>query len=345
MENIGPEKVHKEVRTLLQARNAGAIPVTTETLAIPVQQRYRDALSIVPGKQAHLRVLREDAAGCMDDGPSCWEDRPDTLARVDMPTLYLAYSLVFDSLRDVESDPDEIDGALRDPGFLGRGLKYYLPELLRATGAKAVNADSISGTLVKRFLSCRNVMGVIPSATGPGYFPALTLLDYDVERNTIEFASPYFHRIALLSRRDGILRGKAGEPREDCGGFLTKPSSSRLIRTSILNERNRRAIEAVHAVVTAVERTGNTPLITPRYLISRCPGLEGTLAAASPSARNQMINRLFDKAWELLRTETLLTEAYRNIQIPDAAPTAARLDERFRFLHEGRITGIGQDYD
>ena len=41
-----------------------------------------------------------------------------------------------------------------------------------------------------------------------------------------------------------------------------------------------------------------------------------------------ILNRVFTKAWELLRTQTLLEEKYKGIQLPTEIPTILALDEK-----------------
>lgn len=234
MENTKSEQDTRRNRTLLQARDAGALPVGTKTLAVPMSPRYRDALSMVPSKDACLLAIRTDITSmveCRDgrlflDGQpvgraglsGCRDIRPDALAEVDVPTIYLAYSLVHDSLRDVATRPDEMDEALGDPGFCGRSLKYYVPELLQALGSRPSGNDQNVKAFVDRFRSCRNAIGLVPTMTGPECYPALTLLDYDAGRNMIEFSSPYLHKIALRARRDSIQLDRSSQPKLQYNG-------------------------------------------------------------------------------------------------------------------------------
>lgn len=363
MENTKSEQDTRRNRTLLQARDAGALPVSAKTLAVPMHRRYRDAFSVVPSKDACLLAVRPDIADLMEcrdgqpfldgrpaprtDLPVYRDIRPDALAEVDVPTIYLAYSLVHDSLRDVATRPYEIDEAIEDPGFCGRSLKYYVPELLQAMGSRPSGNDQNVKAFVDRFRSCRNVIGLVPTMMGPECYPALTLLDYDAGRNMIEFSSPYLHKIALRARRDSIQLDRSSQPKLQYNGEpFMKPSHSRLIGTDILRERNRRAIMAVHAVVSVIEQAGiNMPHITAQSIVDRCPGLRDALRAADPASRNKTLSRLFGKTWELLRTHTSLTDAYKDIRIPDRVPTSSRLDMVFEFSHKGRTAGTMVDHD
>lgn len=350
-------------RTRSQAWGTGALPVGAKTLALPILPRYRSALGLARSNHAHLQMIRKDVADHVDyEGgePSLngqpvdngflansRDDRPGAVAGIDMPTIYLAYSLVYDSLRDDPTRPEKIDEAIRDPAFCGRSLRYYVPELLRAAGITSNANDSSLWALLGRIGACRNAVGVIPTVAGAEYLPALFLRGYDAEKNMIELASPFFHKIVLLSRRDSILRDEDGEPRLRYDGEpLMAPSHSELVKFTILKERNRRAVEAVCVIVAAIEAAdGDIPRITARYVVDRCPNLGNALKAANPVNRNGILERTFRKAWELLLTQTRLTEAYKDIRIPHEVPTFSRLDEVIEFPHKGRIAGTGQDYD
>ena len=117
------------------------------------------------------------------------------------------------------------------------------------------------------------------------------------------------------------------------------PSHTYLVKSSIMKERNKRAVEIVCAIVTLIEQAGdNVPNIKFQTLVDRCPSLKNTLDAASPTNRNTILRRTFTKAWELLRTQTHLEEAYPGIQLPTAIPTMSRLGEVLRFEHGGKTT-------
>ena len=348
-------------RTRSQAWQTGALPVGAKALALPILPRYRSALSLARSKHARLQTISRDVADRMDyrggepyvDGQpvdrgflaNSHDDRPGAIAGIDMPTIYLGYSLVYDSLRDAPTRPEKIDEAIRDPAFCGRSMRYYVPELLRATGATSnANASGLQAFL-GRVGGCRNAMGVIPTVAGAEYLPALVLQGYDAEKNIVTLASPFFHKIVLLSRRDSILRDGEGEPRLQYNGepFMV-PSHSELVKTTILKERNRRAVEAVCVIVAAIEAAdGDIPRITAGYVVDRCPELKNALKASHPANRNAILKRTFGKAWELLLTQTLVTEAYKGIRIPDTIPTFARLDEVIEFPHEGRVSDMGTD--
>ena len=139
-----------------------------------------------------------------------------------------------------------------------------------------------------------------------------------------------------------IRKDKNGKPKlKKSGEPLTLPTHSYLIDSSIVKERNKAAAENVIILVTLIEQAGdNIPRIKASTLIERNVQLAERLEeTANPRA---LLNRVFTKTWELLRTKTRLTEVYKNIQLPDPKdpafmPTMRTLDKVvFTFPHEGK---------
>lgn len=90
-------------------------------------------------------------------------------------------------------------------------------------------------------------------------------------------------------------------------------SHSYLIKSSIVKERNKRAVEIVMVVVTTIEQSGkNTPHLKANTIIDRIPQLKKTYNDTPVKHKNRVLARAFKKAWELLETQTNLR---KNIQI------------------------------
>ena len=144
-----------------------------------------------------------------------------------------------------------------------------------------------------------------------------------------------------------IRKSKVNLPRTDrSGNMLTLPSHSYLIKSSITKEKNKKAAEIVFIIVTLIEQAGNcTPHIKASTIVERNTQLRESIESSkSTSDKNKKLSRAFTKAWELLRTQTTLTETYKNIRLPDPSapdfskyiPTTSTLDTVFEFPHEGK---------
>lgn len=117
-------------------------------------------------------------------------------------------------------------------------------------------------------------------------------------------------------------------------------SHSYLVKSSIVKERNKRAVEIVMVVVTTIEQSGkNTPHLKASTIINRIPQLKKTYNDTPAKHKNRVLTRAFKKAWELLETQTNLRKKYPDIILPDPnnpqnIPTTSNLNKLvFEFPH------------
>ena len=129
------------------------------------------------------------------------------------------------------------------------------------------------------------------------------------------------------------------------GEALLDASHSYLIKSSIVKERNKRAVEIVIVVVTTIEQAGKyTPHLKAKTIIERIPQLQESLdKAKTNSDKNKILKRAFTKAWELLGTQTELRTKYPTIELPDPnnpkyIPTMATIDMVFQFPHKEKTS-------
>lgn len=109
----------------------------------------------------------------------------------------------------------------------------------------------------------------------------------------------------------------------------TCPAHSYVVKASIAGERNKKAAEVVCALAPLIEQAGGKlPDITYDELIDRCPSLKAAINTAAVADVNKLLKRTFSKAWELLRTQTILVEKYKGIQLPTEIPTILSLDKK-----------------
>lgn len=97
----------------------------------------------------------------------------------------------------------------------------------------------------------------------------------------------------------------------------------------------------MNIIVTLIEQAGdNVPRIKASTIIERNPQFQLRLEAAKNTT--QLLQRVFKKTWELLRTETDLAAVYKDIQLPDpnnpaVIPTPKTVDTLvFSFPHNGK---------
>lgn len=121
-----------------------------------------------------------------------------------------------------------------------------------------------------------------------------------------------------------------------------------MLKPSITNEKNKKAIEIVYIVIALIEQCGNNkPHIKASTIIERNQLLRQAIERCkTPGNVNNILSRSFSKAWKLLNTHTVLKEYYANIQLPDTEskdfkalwiPTSSTLDKVFTFQHDGKV--------
>lgn len=217
--------------------------------------------------------------------------------------------------------------------------------------------------VIAKISSCERVLGIIREWGGcreyNSPYPVVKFMGYDEKTNIVHFSCPYLNILVQRITQASIKTDGRDTPRlKRSGKPMTKPAHSYLIRYDISKERNTRAVIIVNIVVTMTEQAGSqcmkpmgpngeefiVPNISARTIIERCPDLEKALDAARTSSdRNKILKRAFSKAWELLRTHTYLTKAYKDTVLPDTIPTAANLDMVFEFPHKGKVRGTIMD--
>lgn len=343
------EKHAPKYRTRARAEAAGAIIETPNALAIPTFPNYQYSMSLYNEGGAYLQPLSSTDGLKFKGGKMYFEDArarevsevelqnmktKEGIENIDLPILRTFYSLILTRF--------EKSGGKSLPDV----LTYPVPVLAAYIGLQSnLNKKDIA-RVIEKTQSYHNIVGVVHGTRNgkpvQSLYPVLNFEGYDDKHNNISFSSPYMNyviktvcNLSLRKSKDGKVKlKKNGEP-------LKLPTHSYLIDSSIAKERNKAAVENVVILVTLIEQAGdNIPRIKASTLIERNVQLAERLEAAkNPRA---LLKTTFTKTWELLRTKTRLTEAYKNIQLPEPndpafMPTMKTLDKVvFTFPHEGK---------
>ena len=115
------------------------------------------------------------------------------------------------------------------------------------------------------------------------------------------------------------------------------------INSSILKERNKRAVAVACMVAALIDKAGSrTAHIRFRTIIDRFEQLKQDIENASSTySKNRILRTTFSKAWDFLAKYSDLSEKYKNIRLPspdgkDAVPTMKTLDRVISFPHDGK---------
>lgn len=257
-----------------------------------------------------------------------------------LPILRAYYSILLASYEE----------AMKKGEDLPETLALYVPDLAEYLGLGRKINDKTIQSIMSQFHSFDNVISVIKSTSSSGkirksYFPVLSFLGYDADTNTIHISSLYLWKVIDRIYKTSIRRDKKSQPKLKRDGTpLLLPSHSYVIKPSITREKNQAAVENVVIIVTTIEQAGsNTPHIRASTIIERNPQFQERLNESKNP--NQLLQRVFNRTWKLLRDQTNLSNVYKDIHLPDPEdskniPTLKTLDMVSEFPHEGKVTAV-----
>ena len=356
-ENPSSGNIPKHYRTKKQAGGATVPPDHMTTItnqkyknAVSLQQRAEDEAYLQPCKMAidNIQGLQYDATtgqfmmrgyalSAADVRDFATNEIPQDL---DLPFLQFIYSIIWQAFRI-----QYIQG--RGKQFTNiRDIGIYFPQIARALGKSHHIGRSDEEAFIRKLHSYNTIIGYIRGK----YQPILVFTgEGHGDDGLIYFQSPYLMQVIYDLYKASIRLTKDHKPKLSSSGKPDlKPFHSTLVKASLATERNKLAACNVIEIVYTIENAGHsTPHIKARTLIDRNPQLKAKLEEQELYRQNQLLKRVFTKTWELLKTQTDLLEAYKDIQLPDpesgdSIPTMATLDKVYSFPHAGRISAASK---
>lgn len=263
---------------------------------------------------------------------------------LDLPLLRQVFSAVYNTAieGDAHTITVHIPSFCREMGIDVRSVPA--PEEYKGEGQASSNPGKLNDVFGK-LRQFENCIGITKS----GYYELLRAIVIEPGRNTITFATPYMNHIFREIRDKNIIRDREGKE------LYINPGYSRLMYSTIANERNKTAVEIVNRIITGLQQRGAIPdaklkqnkrkrnippirisyKITYNGIIDGIPTLTQTLETSSTANKNVQLARAFEKAFELLRTKTDVYQYYINLKIPETAPTTTTLTDTMAITHEG----------
>lgn len=338
------DKSHRSYRTKAKCGDTAEIP---DRLPIITNQTYQNALTFNNNDYAYLQMISDSNRIKYENGNLMFKGLPATSAelnsvctdenieKVNIPLLLALYGILLTKYQNAAASDEQADN---------KATTIYYPEFAKKIGKSPNTSKKDVQECLNSIRQFQSVLGIINNGLqNSDILPVINRIEYDSEKNTISFTSPYLSRIIKDIHTASIRKDRKGLPRlKKNGEPLMLPSHSYLVDMSIVSEKNKKAVEIVFIIIVLVEQAGNhTPNIRPNTIISRCPRLHKSLTGQSAGNKNTLLKRAFTKAWQLLREKTALTTVYNNIQLPDfnditAIPTGTTLNKALTFSHNGK---------
>ena len=329
-----------------------------DKIATPTYRPYQYAVTLFEGSNAYLQPNINTSNLKFQDGRLFFEDPTGIMRKVSeielitnfktkepvteltgLPFLKVYYSIILKHYME----------AIKNNQPITEMVKLYMPDLAESLGYRRskLNQDVID-TIIGKMLSFHNTIGVMNVTRGDkvykNYYPLFLVIKYEGDTNTVTLFSPYIYKIIENIYKEAVkINPKTHLPQlDEKGNTISLPAHSYLIKSTIASETNIAAIENIFIIVPIIEQAGNQIAnIKASTIIERNPVFKYQINDCDTKHRTRLVQRIFKKTWELLRTETTLTEVYKNIQLPDPndpknIPTLKSLDMVFKFPHEGK---------
>ena len=342
------KNVTKTVKSYRTRKRSGCHTDIPSSIPTITNRSFQNAMTLNTDDKAYLQPLSSLDNLVFEDGILYFDNLPATAAKlsnrytkegidsINLPILRMFYAIIMERFMKTWKEDQSIDEV----------ITIYYPDLARRMGKSSNISRSDVESFINSITCFQNIMGIIDKGTkGNDILPVLVFMGNDVDNNIIRFSSPYMVRVIQDIYNASIRKSKVNLPA--AGTSLALPSHSYLIKSTITKEKNKKAAEIVFIIVTLIEQAGsNTPHIRASTIVERNTQLKESLEASKTAAdKNKKLNRAFSKAWELLRSQTLLTKVYKNIKLPDPKssdfckfiPTTSTLDTIYEFPHEGKI--------
>lgn len=333
----------RENRTFRKAGPVSKIPNQVTTIIDP---NYRNTTSLYQSGNAYLQPLMNVAGGLTyKDNTIFFQGVPASVAvlkdyftdsvpeDLDLMFLQCCFSIILENF----------SATMMEDYTVNQVISIYYPRFAEAIGKSKNISRSDVKSFINKIMSFQSIIGVIDGELQP----VLIYVGEDKSRNIVYLSSPYLIKVAQTLYNVRIRKDKDGIPKLKGDGtplLSTKVVYSNLINGSIMKSKSNYAKENVRIIIALIENKPRQAVsISAAELISMNPQLKKAIDGKPAAQQNVTLKRVFKKTFELLRSETRLSEVYKDIQLPDPdisnnIPSSSTLETTvYTFRHKGKI--------
>ena len=350
----------RQYRTRNQIRAPDAIVDTPDRLALPSRESFEGVLSTIENPNGYLlplvpfvlpdlhfengKLYFQDMDATAADLVMFKDKTPEAVKKIDVPLLHALYTIQLQQTLERIATPEDLMAMLENYGRMNHAATIYVPSLLRMLGCKPNGGKDAEDIVFKKIRDLEDIYSAIEKRRASArtyyqYLPVMKVMGRNENENTISFVSPYINDVIMRILDDSLQRTKSGKPKKmRSGGPFLCPNHCYLVKSAIAKEQNKRAVEIVFVLAVLISRSGSgTPNIRIQKLVDRCPNLKAALDAAPDAKRkNTVLKRAFSKAWQLLDEQTIIRDAYKEVELPTLIPTTKKMQEVIYIRHKGR---------
>lgn len=212
----------------------------------------------------------------------------------------------------------EEDGYIKIP----KKIEIFLPGLLRGMERKTNLSDEQFKAFAERMKLTGSIIGYLKRNGKDTFWKVIEEWQYDRQTKTVTITSLYMSNLIKDIISQARRKDKYGRLiKKKDGNYSYNPSHSYLLPISILNEKNKLAVECLINIIRTLEKGGlkgsRTVNISASTIIKRSPAFQNKLDKKLNKMKHKHRQRLIDttlkKVWELFDKYIASAEKYAGI--------------------------------
>lgn len=197
-------------------------------------------------------------------------------------------------------------------------IEIFLPDLLRKMGRRTNLSSKQFESFAERMNLTGSIIGYLKRNGDDTFLKVIEKFQYDSQSRTVTITSFYMANLIEDIISQSRRKDKYGRliMKKD-GNYSYSPSHSYLLPVSILNEKNKLAVECLINIIRTLEKGGlkgkRTVNISASTIIKRSPGFQERLEKMTSNHCQRLIDTTFQKVWELFDKYVASSEKYAGI--------------------------------
>lgn len=345
----GADKEKKPRQTIQKASCVSKFVTNGYYQHVLSDKEYRYAMTLKKNQTAYISLfdpsafegltLNEDGCFMLNDEVRgriklAKRGNYEDISKINLPLLHQCYTAAFRSIQSYgEND-----------------ITVYQPQFFKEAGIETHGEKT--SDIMKDILAFSDLWGMLPKYNA--MYKVFSLISIDAEKKTMTFAVPYFMRLwEILDQKNHI------EKKKKSGELIFEYDRcyhNMLIHSSIVNEKNKPAVNLLYLVVNSLLIRSDRPdedtykrksatkpgqvtfSVTFRTLLNDEPILRARIQSLkSTSDKNKALKRAFTGLYALMRKKTDVMQYFCNVKWDENnIPTLSTLDKLFTITHEGK---------
>lgn len=224
-------------------------------LALITYKPFQHAITMLFDETARLQPMMQGVADKLftryenlkeSQFVNYYDKSPRPISETDVLTLQGLYTIFLDNAIKKSKNLNDLIEKTKDPDFIKESIIIHIPAFLKMIGYAPNHSESTEEAVLSKLSSYAPIYGILTQHDGgrtfKSHYPIMNLVKHDARTITVEIMSPYMNAIIAAIVQASPKTDKNGKPKLKRNGEpFTDPPHTRLVKSSIISGRNKRA--------------------------------------------------------------------------------------------------------